>query len=93
MSDEDFFEILVKPKYKFVHFSTRHFQAQKGNTGNLVYELVYKNDEKKDEVPVQVTVRKVAYFVKVAEDEWKISDTKNIKSFIEIKKGMEVQYP
>lgn len=92
MSDKDFFEVLVKPEYKFVHFSTRNFQAQTGNRGSLVYELVYQNAAT-DEVPVQVTVRKIAYFVQVDGKEWKISDTRNIKSFVEMKKGMQVQFP
>ena len=92
MSDEDFFETLVRPKYKFVHFSTRHFQEQKGNTGSLVYELVYESSPT-DKIPVQITVRKVAYFTRVNEKEWKISNTKNIKSFIAIEKGMQIQYP
>lgn len=90
MSDEDFINSLVKPEFKFVHFSTRDRRQEEDGSVNLVYELVY--DSAGGDTSAKVTNRKIAYFKNV-DGKWKIEDTRNVKSFVEVEKGMEVKFP
>lgn len=90
MTDEDFLNSLVKPEYKFVHFSTYDKREENDGGLSLVYELVYENAA--GDTNAKITNRKIAYFKKDG-NIWKINDTRNVKSFVEMKDGLSVQYP
>lgn len=90
MPEEEFVNSLVKPEYKFVHFSTRDLREEKEGSMSLVYEIVY--DTKSGDQGAKITSRKIAY-MKKDNGVWKIEDTRNIKSFVEVKEGLNVQYP
>jgi hypothetical protein len=90
MSEEDFTTSLIKPEFKFVHFSTRDQREETTGGISLVYELVYENTA--GEGSAKTTSRKIAYMKKEGST-WKIEDTRNIKAFVEVKDGLNIQFP
>ena len=90
MPEEEFVNSLVKPEFKFVHFSTRDLREEANGSVSVVYELVFES--KAGDSGAKVTNRKIAYMKKDS-GSWKIEDTRNIKSFVEVKDGLSVQYP
>ena len=90
MSDAEFMEGVVKPEFKFVHLSTRDLREEQGGGISLVYELVYENTS--GDSAAKITNRKIAYMRNV-DGRWKIEDTRNVKSFVEVEKGLSVTYP
>ncbi len=88
MSQSDFVDKLVRPEFKFVKFSTRDMREESNGGVSLVYELTFEN--KTGDSKAKVINRKIAYFRKNAENAWKIFDTRNVKSFIEMKDGLDV---
>ena len=90
MTDEEFLEFLVKPEYKFVHFSTRDSHKEMNGALSLVYELVYESV--KGNTTAKITSRKIAYFSKDSAGNWRISDTRNLKTFLEMKEGLKINF-
>lgn len=90
MSDEEFLNGMVRPEFKFVHLSTRDQREEQGGSISLVYELVYENTG--GDTAAKITNRKIAYMRNV-DGKWKIEDTRNVKSFVEVEKGLSVTFP
>lgn len=94
MGNEEFLEKLVKPEFKFVSFLARD-QRQENNGGiSLVYELTFEN--KSGDTKAKLINRKIAYLKRATDNSWKIFNTRNIKSFVEMKDGLDVmnfKYP
>lgn len=91
MTKDEFIEKLVKPEYKFVKFSTRDSREESNGGVSLVYELTFEN--KTGDSTAKIISRKIAYFKRGRDNGWKISDTRNVKSFVEMKEGLDIKYP
>ncbi len=91
MTDEEFLKRLVEPKYKFVRFEAKDLRQESTDKVSILYELIYDRKNKKDNA--RMTVRKIAYLIRNKAKMWKITNTRNIKTFVEVKKSLSVFYP
>ena len=88
MSDKEFDEKFIQSKFRFIAFKAKDLREENDGSLSLVYELSY--EAKAEGNPATVTNKKIAYLGKDDSGHWKIKDTKNIKSLIESKNGLEV---
>ncbi len=94
MTQKDFREKLVKPEFKFMRFLARDQRQEENGNISLVYELTFEN--KSNGNKAKLVNRKIAYFKQTDDSAWKIYETRNMKSFIEMEKALDVmnfKYP
>jgi len=96
MNEETFKKQFIENKMQLVSFKTSDKRENKDGGVSLIYELVFKDG--KGPAPLTpgsepsaatYTNKKIAY-LKQVDGNWKITATKNVKTFIERKDALEV---
>jgi hypothetical protein len=88
MTDEVFKKQFVENNMQFVSLKSSDKRVEKDGDVSLVYELAFKDGKTPN--AAEYTNKKIAYLKKTEGGEWKVSATKNIKTFIEKKDALEV---
>jgi hypothetical protein len=88
MSPVEFKSVFLDKKLKFIGYKTKDLRQENSGEISLIYELSY--EEKDAAGAAIVTNRKIAYFSKADNGEWKIKATKNVRSVVERKEALEV---
>jgi len=88
MADDVFKKQFIENHMEFVSLKSGDKRVQADGDVSLVYELAFKDGKTPN--AAAYTNKKIAYLKKGEAGDWKISATKNIKTFIERKDAVEV---
>jgi hypothetical protein len=89
MSNEDFTKQFIDVRYKVNSFKTKDFRQENSGDVSVVYELEFE-EHGQPGGESQITNKKIAYLSKDEAGQWKIKETKNVKSFLEKKDDVEI---
>lgn len=102
MSVEVFEKQFIKNNMQLVSLKTSEKREEAADRVSLVYELVFKDGKVESPItdpdkapknatsPATYTNKKIAYLKQMGDGTWKITATKNVKTYIERKEALEV---